>query len=165
MQVMPATGRTIARRTGTKLDPRRLAVPAVNVQFGAAELRSLLDNYQNNYVLTFAAYNAGRGNVAKWIAAYGDPRDPAIDPIDWVERIPFSETRNYVQRVMENAQVYKSRFGSRDLAADRSGPARLAVLTSRLRPGGRGSPSPFQLARRRPPNMRRSQQPPMQPTR
>ncbi|SCW47602.1 lytic transglycosylase domain-containing protein [Ancylobacter rudongensis] len=114
MQVMPATGATIARRTGTKLDPRRLAVPAVNVQYGAAELRSLLDNYQNNYVLTFAAYNAGRGNVAKWIAAYGDPRDPSVDPIDWVERIPFSETRNYVQRVMENAQVYKSRFGSRD---------------------------------------------------
>ncbi|WP_018390950.1 lytic transglycosylase domain-containing protein [Ancylobacter sp. FA202] len=114
MQVMPATGATIARRTGTTLDPKRLAVPAVNVQFGAAELRSLLDNYQNNYVLTFAAYNAGRGNVAKWIAAYGDPRDPSVDPIDWVERIPFSETRNYVQRVMENAQVYKSRFGSRD---------------------------------------------------
>ncbi|QFR32261.1 lytic transglycosylase domain-containing protein [Ancylobacter sp. TS-1] len=114
MQVMPATGRTIAKRTGVTLDPRRLAEPAVNVQFGAAELRSLLDNYQNNYVLTFAGYNAGRGNVAKWIAQYGDPRDPSVDPIDWVERIPFSETRNYVQRVMENTQVYKSRFGSRD---------------------------------------------------
>ncbi|MCK0208634.1 lytic transglycosylase domain-containing protein [Starkeya koreensis] len=114
MQVMPATGRTIAKRTGVTLDPRRLSEPATNVQYGAAELRSLLDNYQNNYVLTFAGYNAGRGNVAKWIAQYGDPRDPSVDPIDWVERIPFSETRNYVQRVMENAQVYKSRFGSRD---------------------------------------------------
>ena len=114
MQVMPATGRTIANRTGVKLDAAKLrSDPATNVQFGAAELRSLLDNYHDNYVLTFAGYNAGRGNVSKWIQAYGDPRDPNVDPIDWVERIPFSETRNYVQRVMENAQVYKSRFGSR----------------------------------------------------
>lgn len=114
MQVMPATGRTIASRTGVSLNPAQLSNPSVNVQFGAAELRSLLDNYQNNYILTFAGYNAGRGNVAKWIAAYGDPRDPSVDPIDWVERIPFSETRNYVQRVMENAQIYKARFGSRN---------------------------------------------------
>ncbi|WP_041782101.1 lytic transglycosylase domain-containing protein [Ancylobacter novellus] len=114
MQVMPATGRTIAKRAGVSYDPKQLRNPTVNVQFGAAELRSLLDNYQNNYVLTFAGYNAGRGNVAKWIAQYGDPRDPSVDPIDWVERIPFSETRNYVQRVMENTQVYKSRFGTRD---------------------------------------------------
>lgn len=114
MQVMPATGRTIANRTGVAFTPAQLRVPAVNVQFGAAELRALLDNYQDNYVLTFAGYNAGRGNVSKWIAAYGDPRDPSVDPIDWVERIPFSETRNYVQRVMENAQIYKARFGTRD---------------------------------------------------
>ncbi|MFK8251428.1 transglycosylase SLT domain-containing protein [Ancylobacter terrae] len=114
MQVMPATGKTIANRTGASFDLRKLhADPSTNVQYGAAELRSLLDNYQNNYVLTFAAYNGGRGSVAKWIAAYGDPRDPSVDPIDWVERIPFSETRNYVQRVMENAQVYKARFNSR----------------------------------------------------
>ncbi len=113
MQVMPATGRTIARREGVAFDPSQLhADPATNVRFGAAELRSLLENYQDNYVLTFAAYNAGRGSVAKWIAQYGDPRDPNVDPIDWVERIPFSETRNYVQRVMENAQVYKARFGN-----------------------------------------------------
>jgi len=114
MQVMPATGRTISNRTGAKFEASRLRDPTFNVQFGAAELRSLLDNYHNNYVLTFAGYNAGRGSVAKWIAQYGDPRDPAVDPIDWVERIPFSETRNYVQRVMENAQVYKARFGTRD---------------------------------------------------
>ncbi|MBS9476509.1 lytic transglycosylase domain-containing protein [Ancylobacter sp. VKM B-3255] len=114
MQVMPATGRTIANRTGVSFAPAQLRNPTVNVQFGAAELRSLLDNYHDNYVLTFAGYNAGRGNVAKWIAAYGDPRDPSVDPIDWVERIPFSETRNYVQRVMENAQIYKARFGTRD---------------------------------------------------
>lgn len=114
MQVMPATGRSIAKREGVTFDVKSLhSNPTVNVQYGAAELRSLLENYDNSYVLTFAAYNGGRGSVAKWVAAYGDPRDPAIDPIDWVERIPFSETRNYVQRVMENAQVYKTRFGGR----------------------------------------------------
>ena len=61
--------------------------------------------------MTFAGYNAGRGRVRDWIGKYGDPRDPKVDPIDWVERIPFSETRNYVQRVMENMQVYRVRFG------------------------------------------------------
>jgi soluble lytic murein transglycosylase len=61
--------------------------------------------------MAFAAYNAGRGRVKEWVARYGDPRDPGVDPIDWVERIPFAETRNYVQRVMENLQVYRVRFG------------------------------------------------------
>ena len=61
--------------------------------------------------MAFAAYNAGRSRVKDWLAKYGDPRDPKVDPIDWVERIPFSETRNYVQRVMENVQVYRLRFG------------------------------------------------------
>ena len=60
--------------------------------------------------MTFAGYNAGRGRVQEWIKAYGDPRDPKVDAVDWVERIPFAETRNYVQRVMENLQVYRVRF-------------------------------------------------------
>ena len=71
----------------------------------------LLDGYNGSYILTFAGYNAGRGRVRQWIAAYGDPRDPKVDPIDWVERIPIAETRNYVQRIMENLQVYRARFG------------------------------------------------------
>jgi soluble lytic murein transglycosylase len=58
----------------------------------------------------FASYNAGGGNVAKWIRAYGDPRSANVDPIDWIERIPFSETRNYVQRVIEGVLVYRSRM-------------------------------------------------------
>ena len=62
--------------------------------------------------MTFAGYNAGRGRVQQWMKLYGDPRDPKVDPIDWVERIPFAETRNYVQRVMENLQVYRVRFGT-----------------------------------------------------
>jgi len=62
-------------------------------------------------LLTFAGYNAGMGRVRQWLAAYGDPRDPNIDPVDWAERIPIAETRNYVQRIMENMQVYRARFG------------------------------------------------------
>src|SRR5260221_9185867 len=63
------------------------------------------------YIMTFAAYNAGRGSVKKWVERYGDPRDPKVDAVDWGELIPFSETRNYVQRVMENLQGYRARFG------------------------------------------------------
>jgi soluble lytic murein transglycosylase len=62
--------------------------------------------------MTFAGYNAGRGRVRQWVAEHGDPRDPKVDAVDWVERIPLAETRNYVQRVMENLQVYSALFGS-----------------------------------------------------
>src|SRR3989441_9265350 len=72
--------------------------------------RGLLEDYRGSYILTFAGYNAGRGSVKKWIERYGDPRDPKVDAVDWVEQIPFSETRNYVQRIMENLQVYRARF-------------------------------------------------------
>jgi soluble lytic murein transglycosylase len=80
------------------------------MQMGAAELSNLLTGYNGSYILTFAGYNAGRGRVRQWIAAFGDPRDPKVDPVDWVERIPISETRNYVMRIMENLQVYRARF-------------------------------------------------------
>jgi len=77
---------------------------------GAAELAALLREYNGSHILTFAGYNAGRGRVRQWIKQHGDPRDPNVDAIDWVERIPFAETRNYVQRVMENLLVYRVRF-------------------------------------------------------
>jgi soluble lytic murein transglycosylase len=70
-----------------------------------------MQDYRGNYILAFAAYNSGRGRVREWIERFGDPRDPKVDPVDWVERIPFMETRNYVQRVMENLQVYRTLFG------------------------------------------------------
>jgi soluble lytic murein transglycosylase len=84
--------------------------PVYNIQFGAAEAAALLKEYRGSYIMTFAGYNAGRGRVQQWVAQHGDPRDPKVDVVDWVERIPFAETRNYVQRVMENLQVYRARF-------------------------------------------------------
>ncbi len=112
MQVTPEAGKETAKRFGATYDEKRLLSDAVyNVQMGAAELGDRMENYRGSYILTFAGYNAGPGRVREWIARYGDPRDPKIDPIDWVERIPFSETRNYVERVMENLQVYRVRLG------------------------------------------------------
>jgi len=112
MQVTPEAGRDTAKRFGIKYDWQRMVHDAVyNSQMGAAELSGLLQDYRGSYILTFAGYNAGRGRVREWIELHGDPRDPRVDPIDWIERIPFSETRNYVQRVMENFQMYRVRFG------------------------------------------------------
>jgi soluble lytic murein transglycosylase len=116
MQVTPAAARDTAKRFNVTYDQRRLANdPTYNAQFGAAELGNDLEFYRGSYILAFVAYNAGRGRARDWIAQFGDPRDPKVDPIDWIERIPISETRFYVQRVLENMQVYRARFdnGSR----------------------------------------------------
>ena len=111
MQLMPATARDTARRAGVAFDPARLiADPSFNTQLGAAFLGQLLNDEGGSAILALAAYNAGGGRVQQWIDAYGDPRLPNVDPIDWVERIPFDETRDYVQRVMENWGVYRLRF-------------------------------------------------------
>jgi soluble lytic murein transglycosylase len=114
MQMMPATARETARRANLPFDWARLGQdPLYSAQMGAAHLNDLLKEWRGSYILTFAAYNAGSGNVRKWIAAYGDPRHPSVDAVDWIERIPFYETRNYVQRVMENLQVYRERLNQR----------------------------------------------------
>jgi soluble lytic murein transglycosylase len=111
MQVTPEAARDTAKRFKVSYDwDRMVSDPAYNTQIGAAELSALLSEYKGNHIMTFAGYNAGRGRVRDWVKAYGDPRDPKVDPIDWVERIPFSETRNYVQRVIENLAVYRVRF-------------------------------------------------------
>jgi soluble lytic murein transglycosylase len=111
MQVTPAAGRDTAKRFGVAYDwERMVSDPVYNTQMGAAELSALLSEYRGCHIMTFAGYNAGRGRVRQWVKQYGDPRDPNVDAVDWVERIPFAETRNYVQRVMENLQVYRVRF-------------------------------------------------------
>lgn len=112
MQVTPVAAKDTAKRYKAPYNAARLlSDPVYNMQMGAAELSMLLSTYNGSYILTFAGYNAGRGRVRQWIAAYGDPRDPKVDPVDWAERIPIAETRNYVQRIMENLQVYRARFG------------------------------------------------------
>lgn len=112
MQVTPDAARYVCKRHGATYDLGRLKNDSVyNATLGSAELGGLLEDYRGSYIMTFAAYNAGRGSVKKWVDRYGDPRDPKVDAVDWVELIPFSETRNYVQRIMENLQVYRARFG------------------------------------------------------
>ena len=117
MQVTPEAGRDTAKRFGVTYDWGRLVSdPAYNTRMGAAEIAALLKEYRGSYIMTFAGYNAGRGRVQQWVAQHGDPRDPGVDAVDWVERIPFAETRNYVQRVMENLQAYRARFDANTAA-------------------------------------------------
>ena len=80
--------------------------PAYNVMLGSAYFQRLVSQWDGSYPLAVASYNAGAGNVRKWVRAYGDPRAPGGDIIGWIERIPFEETRGYVQRVLENSVVY-----------------------------------------------------------
>jgi soluble lytic murein transglycosylase len=126
MQLMPGTAQITARNAQLPFSLQRLTSdPHYNATLGAQHLGDLLDRLNSSYVLTFVGYNAGPGRAKQWVQAYGDPRGGAVDPVDWIERIPFDETRNYVQKVMENLQVYRSRIGhplslSQDLA--RGGP-------------------------------------------
>ena len=109
MQVTPQAGRDTAKRFNVVFNQRRLADDVVyNAQLGTAELGNDIAGWRGSYILAFVAYNAGPRRAREWIEQYGDPRDAKIDPIDWIERIPISETRNYVQRVIENMQVYRA---------------------------------------------------------
>jgi soluble lytic murein transglycosylase len=132
MQVTPEAGRDTAKRFGVAYDWKKLVSdPVYNTQMGAGELEALLKEYRGSFIMTFAGYNAGRGRVQEWVAKYGDPRDPKVDAVDWVERIPFSETRNYVQRVMENLGVYRARFGDGAAVALGAKPPHGAVIEGR----------------------------------
>ncbi len=111
MQVTPVAAKDTCKRYDCTYDVKRLKNDTpYNLQVGAAEIAGVIQDYRGNLIMAFAGYNAGRGRVKEWVERYGDPRDPRVDPIDWVERIPFQETRNYVQRVMENLQVYRALF-------------------------------------------------------
>ena len=106
MQLMPGTARETAGKLGLSYDaPALTRDTGYNIQLGSSYIRRMMANY-GSYPLAVAAYNAGPGNVNKWLRAYGDPRTGAIDMVDWIEAIPLFETRNYVQRVLENAVVY-----------------------------------------------------------
>jgi soluble lytic murein transglycosylase len=127
MQVMPESAAHLAALNGVEYRLTDLTQdPIYNMELGMTELSHELTNWGGSYVLAAAAYNAGPGNVRKWIALYGDPRDARVDPLDWIEQIPFSETRNYVQRVLENVEVYRNRLSGRDEP--------LQILTDLYRP-------------------------------
>ena len=109
MQLMPGTAREQARMTGLDYDPQALTTDAgYNLTLGGGYFGRMMDYYGGSYPLAVAAYNAGAGNVNKWLRLNGDPRTGAVDWTEWVEKIPISETRNYVQRVLENAVVYEA---------------------------------------------------------
>ncbi|MGN6357167.1 MAG: transglycosylase SLT domain-containing protein [Novosphingobium sp.] len=132
MQLMPATAREQAGKLGLSYDVGRLiSDPVFNIQLGDAYFARLMNIY-GSYPLAVAAYNAGGGNVNKWLRANGDPRGGGIDWIDWIEKIPLSETRNYFQRVLENAVVYEAMNPQR---ASYRGPNPLSRFIGKNRPG------------------------------
>jgi soluble lytic murein transglycosylase len=134
MQLMPGTARLVAKQNRLPFAPGRLkSDPVYNVQLGSAHLSDLVAEYNGSYVLTLVAYNAGPRRVREWVEAYGDPRSGKVDPIDWVESIPFQETRQYVQKVMQNVHIYRSRLAPKSvgpMSADlrRGGPSKLTEL-------------------------------------
>ena len=117
MQLMPGTARGIAGTLGLPYSPSDLTgSPQYNLSLGSAYIANLLDRFAGSYILALAAYNAGPNRVNQWLSTNGDPRVGTEAAIDWIELIPFSETRNYVQRCLENLQVYRARIGSMQLA-------------------------------------------------
>ncbi|MHC1549623.1 lytic transglycosylase domain-containing protein [Phyllobacterium sp. K27] len=128
LQLLPGTAKGVATRAGMNYSQARLTTDAAyNATLGAKFLGEQIAKFDGSYVLTFAGYNAGPTRANQWKARYGDPRGKSVDEVvDWIERIPYTETRNYVQRVMENYQVYKARLTGKaqiesDLTAGRRG--------------------------------------------
>lgn len=111
MQLMPLTANKVAK--GLKISysrSRLISDPGYNIRLGSAHLDELLRKYKGSYAMAIAAYNAGERRVKSWVKENGDPRSPEVDEVDWIEMIPFDETRNYVQRVLENVTVYRQRL-------------------------------------------------------
>lgn len=112
LQVMPITARHVCTDYKIKCDiPRLLTDKVYNTMIGSAYIADRMGEFGGNYVLTLAGYNAGPGRARQWIREFGDPRSGKIDPIDWIERIPFEETREYVGKVLSNIQIYRARIG------------------------------------------------------
>ncbi len=111
MQLMPATAREVAGQLNIPYEAGDLtADPLYNARLGTAYLARMLDAWDGSIILAAAAYNAGPGRVRQWLETYGDPRTDAVGPVDWIEGIPFEETRNYVMRVLEGLHVYRARL-------------------------------------------------------
>jgi soluble lytic murein transglycosylase len=117
MQVMPRTARKVSKQLNLRYSRNRLQTdPTYNMRLGGAYLKEQIERFDGSYILAIAAYNAGPNAVDRWISRYGDPRSEDLDPIDWIEMIPYRETRNYVQRVIENLAIYRQLVGKTKLA-------------------------------------------------
>ena len=110
MQLMPATAAIVARKLGEPHSIDRLTDASYNMRLGSVYLGDMINSFSGSYIMASAAYNAGPGRPAQWAGLCGDPRGAATDPLDFIECIPFSETRNYVMRTMETTMVYRARL-------------------------------------------------------
>ncbi|MBD3730277.1 MAG: lytic transglycosylase domain-containing protein, partial [Sphingomonadales bacterium] len=122
MQLMPGTAKEQAGKQGVQyMSSDLIDSPSYNMQLGDGYFSRMMDYYGGSYPLAVAAYNAGPGNVNKWLRANGDPRNGGVDWATWIERIPLYETKNYVQRVLENAVVYEQLYpGKAELGRPRT---------------------------------------------
>ncbi len=138
MQLMPSTAAILARRLGESYSAERLYDADYNVRLGSAYLRNMVDNFGGSYVMAAASYNAGPNHMPDWTATCGDPRTPSGDPVDFIECIPFSETRNYAMRAMETMEVYRARLNG--------GRARLTLWEDLKRGGYTPGAAPYLAA-------------------
>ena len=120
MQLMPRTAKGICKKIGVRYKERLLDEPSYNLQLGTAFAAEQIDHFDGSYILALAGYNAGPKHVREWIDQFGDPRSADVDPVDWIELIPISETRNYIQRIIESMQVYRAKLAG--------GQARLLII-------------------------------------
>ncbi len=115
LQVMPITARHVCRDYKIKCDiPRLMRDPSYNAMLASAYVGDRMADVNGSYILALTSYNAGPGRTRQWLRQFGDPRDPKVDPIDWIHRIPFEETRDYVQKVLSNVQIYRARLGDNE---------------------------------------------------
>ncbi len=126
MQVMPGTAKMMAKKIGVSYEPGKLTTDwQYNARLGAAYLDELVGEFGNSPLLVAAGYNAGPGRSRQWIAQLGDPRAEGVDPVDWIEAIPFRETQTYVMRVAESLPIYRARLsgqaGPLDFTAELKG--------------------------------------------
>ncbi|MBV8060613.1 MAG: lytic transglycosylase domain-containing protein [Alphaproteobacteria bacterium] len=110
MQLMPSTAKSVARKMDIRYRPNQLGDPNYNLRLGTRFVQDQIESFDGSYVLALAGYNAGPHRVREWMSQIGDPRSGNVDPVDWIELIPIAETRNYVQRIIENLQVYRARL-------------------------------------------------------
>ena len=143
LQVMTVTANEICQGYKFKCEiPRLLTDNEYNVKIASAYIANHMDSFGGSYVLGLAGYNAGPGRARQWIKEFGDPRDPKIDPIDWIERIPITETREYVTKVLSNIQLYRARLGGQDNALRMEEDLQRARGTFKVPDGAKGDDHP-----------------------